>query len=124
MTPGRQDLALDQPGRGQVEEDAGAFGTDPGPVGEPAGQGRGLGPLVEVAVAVVATDLGDVVPAHLARRIALQPAGVGDAQLPGEVGHDAPRDLGGVGQEGAQEPHRAELHGEAEAGVIAAGTGR
>ncbi len=116
--PRQQDLALDQPGRGQVEEDAGAFGTDPGSVGEPAGQGRGLGPLVEVAVAVAATNLGNVVPAHHTRRIALQPAGVGDAQLPGEVGHDAPRDLGGVSEESAQESHRAELHSEPEAGVI------
>ena len=60
--PRQQDLAFDQPGRGQVEEDARPFGTDPGPVGEPAGQGRGLGALVEVAVAVTATDLGDMVP--------------------------------------------------------------
>lgn len=28
------------------------------------------------------------------------------------VGHDACRDLGGVGEESTQEPHRAELHGE------------
>ena len=70
--PRQQDLALDQPGRGQVEEHAGAFGAEPGPVGEPAGQGRGLGPLVEVAVAVVAADLGGVVPARLARGVAPQ----------------------------------------------------
>ena len=123
MTPGKQDLAFDQPGRGQVEEDAGSFGTDPGPVGEPAGQGRGLGALVEVAVAVAAADLGGVIPALLARRVALQAAGVGDAQLPGEVGHDARRDLGRVGQESAQEPHRPELHGEPEAVVIAPAPG-
>jgi hypothetical protein len=70
---------------------------------------------VEVAVAVAVTNLGNVVPAHHTRRIALQPAGVGDAQLPGEVGHDAPRDLGGVSEERAQESHRAELHGDPEA---------
>ena len=121
--PRQQDLALDQPGRGQVEEDAGAFGTDPGPVGEPAGQGRGLGALVEVTVAIVPTDLGGVVPALLARGVTLQALGLGDAQLPGDVGHDARWDLGGVGQEGAQESHRSELHGEAEAGVIAPAPG-
>ena len=32
----QQHLAFDQPDRGQVEEDAGSFGTDPGPVGDPA----------------------------------------------------------------------------------------
>ena len=65
-----------------------------------------------------------MVPTHHARRIALQLAGLGDAQLPGEVGHDAPRDLEGVGKESAQEPHCAELHGETEAGVIAPVPGR
>jgi hypothetical protein len=78
---------------------------------------------VEIAVAVAATDLGDVVPTHHAGRIAFQPAGIGDAQLPGEVSHHACRDLGGVGEESAQEPHRAELDGEPEASVIAPAPG-
>jgi hypothetical protein len=43
--------------------------------------------------------------------------------MPGEVDHDARRDLGGVGEESAQEPRRAELHGEPEAGVIAPAPG-
>ncbi len=114
----QEDLAFDQSGRGQVEQDAGAFGADPGPVGEPAGQGRGLGAQVEVAVAVVAADLGGVVPALLPRGVAPQALGLGDAQLPGDVGHDARWDLGGVGQEGAQESHRAELHGEPQTVVV------
>jgi hypothetical protein len=38
--------------------------------------------------------------------------------LPGEVGHDARWNLGQVGQEGAQESHRSELHGEPQAVVI------
>ncbi len=119
----QEDLAFDQPGRGQVEEDAGSFGTDPGPVGEPAGQGRGLGTLVEVAVAVATADLGGVIPTLLACCVASQAIGIGDAQLPGEVGHDSRGDLGQVGQEGAQEPHGPELHGEPEAVVIAPASG-
>jgi hypothetical protein len=78
---------------------------------------------VEVAVAVATTDLGDMVPAHHTGRIAFQAVGIGDAQLPGEVGHDARGDLGGVGEESTQEPHRTELHGESEAGVIAPASG-
>jgi hypothetical protein len=115
--PRQEDLALDQAGRGQVEEDAGTFGADPGPIGEPAGQDRGLGPLVEIAVTVVATDHGGVVPTLLARGVTAQAVGLGDAQLPGDVGHDARWHLGGVGQEGAQEAHRCELRGEAESRV-------
>lgn len=67
---------------------------------------------MEVTVAIVPSDLGGVVPPLLPRGVAPQALGLGDAQLPGEVGHDARRDLGGVGQKGAQEPHRAELHRE------------
>src|SRR5262249_13230396 len=70
-----------------------------------------------------AADLGGVVQAHFTRSVALQSAGVGDVQLPGEVGHDARRDVSRIGQEGAQESHRAELHGEPEARVIAPAAG-
>ena len=38
--------------------------------------------------------------------------------MPGDVGHDARWDLGGVGQERTQESHRAELHGEPETVVV------
>jgi hypothetical protein len=117
--PRQEDLAIDQPSRGQVEEDAGAFGADPGSVGEPAGQGRSLGALMEITVAIGPADLGGVVPALLARGVTPQALGLGDAQLPGDVGDDARRDLGGVGQEDAQESHRPELHGKAEARGIA-----
>ena len=119
----QQYLAFDQPGRGQVEEDAGAFGTDPGPVGDPAGQGGGLGALVEVAVAIATADLGGVIPAFLASCVASQAIGVVDAQLPGEVGHDSRGDFGQVGQEGAQKPHGPDLRGEPETVVIAPAPG-
>ena len=78
---------------------------------------------MEVVVTVTTTDLGHVVPAHHTRRIAFQSADVGNVQLPGEVGHDACRNLRGVGEESAQEPHRAQLHGEPEAVVIATASG-
>src|SRR5262249_10992054 len=52
-------------------------------------------------------------------RVSLQADGVGDAELPAEMGDNARRDLGQVGQEGPQEPHCPELHGEPEAVVIA-----
>ena len=73
---------------------------------------------MEVAISVVTADLGGVIPALLTGRVALQAGGVGDAELPAEVGDDAQWDLGGVGQEGPQEPHGPELHGESEPVVI------
>ena len=66
----------------------------------------------------MAADLGGMIPALLAGRVALQAGGVGDAELPAEVGDDARWCLGGVGQEGPQEPHGPELHGEPEPVVI------
>ena len=74
---------------------------------------------MEITVAIVPADLGGVVPSLLARGVTPQALGLGDGQLPGDVVHDAWWDLGGVGQEGAQESHRSELHGESEASVIA-----
>ena len=119
----QQYLAFDQAGRGQIEEDAGSFGTDPGPVGDPAGQGGGLRALVEVAVAIATADLGGVIPAFLASCVASQAIGVVDVQLPGEVGHDSRGDFGQVGQEGAQKPHGPDLRGEPETVVITSASG-
>ena len=119
----QQYLAFDQAGRGQVEEDAGSFGTDPGPVGEPAGQGGGLRALVEVEVAIATADLGGVIPAFLASCVASQAIGIVDVQLPGQVGHDSRGDFGQVGQEGAQEPHGPDLRREPETVVITTASG-
>ena len=78
---------------------------------------------MEVTVTVVAADLGGVVPAILARRVALPSTGVGDVQLPGEVNHDTRWDFGQVGQEGAQESYGPQLHREPEARGIAPAAG-
>ena len=64
-----------------------------------------------------------MIPPFLARRVALQAASVGDAELAVEMCDDARRDLGQVGQEGAQEPHGTELYGEPETVVIAPALG-
>jgi hypothetical protein len=73
---------------------------------------------VKIAVTVVAADLGGMIPPLLSRRVAPQADGVGDAELPAEMGDNARRDLGQVGQEGPQEPHGPELHGKPQAVVI------
>jgi hypothetical protein len=53
-------------------------------------------------------------------RVVRQAARIGDAQLLGDPEGDALRHLGRPGEEGAQEPHGAQLHREAQAVVIAA----
>src|SRR5262249_47570924 len=64
-----------------------------------------------------------MVPAVLARRIALPSTGISDVQLPGEVNDDTRWDFGQVGQEGAQESYSPQLHGEPEARGIAPAAG-
>ena len=56
----------------------------------------------------------------LACGVLLEHAGVGDAELLGQMRRDRPRDVGGVGQKRAQKTDGAELDGEPEAVALSA----
>ena len=66
----QQDLALDQPGRRQVEQQAGPLGADPGAGIEPADQSGMTGLVGEIAVTIGRLDLVDVIPVGLADAVA------------------------------------------------------
>ena len=66
----QQDLALDQPGGGQVEQQAGPLGADPGAGVEPTDQSGMPGLVGEIAVTIGRLDLVDVVPVGLADAVA------------------------------------------------------
>ncbi|HEX9373715.1 MAG TPA: hypothetical protein VF897_22065, partial [Roseiflexaceae bacterium] len=117
---GQQHLGLDQPSSRQIEQDAGTLGGRPRPRIQPGRQLRVRGGLGEVAVAVLALDLPGVLAVRrLARGVVDQAARI-DAQLLGDPCSDDLGHLGRPGQERAQEPHGAQLHGEAKTVVLAA----
>jgi len=115
----QQDLAFDQPGRGQVEQQAGPIGADPGAGVEPADQSRMTGRVREIAVTIGRLDLVGMIPAGLAGSVACQARQVGDRHLPGDVGDDGIRDLDGIVEERPQESDRPQLQGEAQLVVVA-----
>ncbi len=83
-----------------------------------------LGLVGEVAVAVAAANLAGVLPpGGCPLAVAGQDGRVGDPELGGQVRHRAGRHGGRIGQEGAEETHRAELRGQTEAVVVAAAIG-
>jgi len=121
----QEHLALDQPGRGQVEEDAGALGTGPGPRVEPADQPEVLGLVGEVAIAIVLADRARVLPpGRRPRTVARQAGRVGDGELRGHMGDHTGRHVRRVGQERPEEAHRRELEGAPQPVVLAAPCGQ
>jgi hypothetical protein len=115
----QQDLALDQPGRGQVEEQAGPLGADPGTGIKPTDQSGMTGLVGEIAVTIGRFDLVDVIPVGLADAVASQRRQVGDRQLPGDMDDDDVRDLGGIVEERPEKPDRSQLQGKAQPVVFA-----
>jgi hypothetical protein len=90
----------------------------PGLAVEGAQKGEVAGLAGEVRIAVAASDLRGVLPAHGELAVPDESAGVGDVELAGQGGDDGRRDGAGVGQERSDGPHGDELGGEAEAGDI------
>jgi hypothetical protein len=117
---GEQDLALEEPGRGEVEEHRRALARDPRPGVEPPQQPERRGRLAEVAVAEVLADPGAVIPPRLGRAVARQAFRI-DAEERGHVPHHAGGHVGRVWEERPQEPHGPELHREAEAVPVTSG---
>jgi len=75
----------------------------------------------EVAVAVGLLDLAGVQPVGaVPGGVGLEHPRVGDPELTGQVRRDRPGHVSRVGQERPEEANGAELHGEAEAVVLAA----
>lgn len=105
--PRQQDLGLDQPGGGVVEQHDRTLVAQPAAHVQPAGKREPM-PSVEVAVAVGTADLVLVVPARLAGPVAFQVVRV-QAELLGDVVDHHRRGLLGVGQERAQEPGGTQL---------------
>ena len=106
---------FDQPGGGQVEEQAGPLGAEPGAGVEPADQAEVLRLVGEVAVAVPPPDLARVLAVRgRAVQVSREAGRVRDPQLATQMGHHAGRDIGRVGEEGAQEPDRDQLQREAQ----------
>src|SRR5262249_37412193 len=98
---------------------AGPLGADPGASVEPTDQAGMTGLVGEIAVAIGRFDLVDMVPMGLSDAVASQARQVSNRQLPGDMGDDDARDIDGIIEERSQEPDRAELHGEAQAVVVA-----
>ena len=107
-----EDLVLEQPGDGEVEEHAPALAHCPRPCLQPLTELAVGGFLSKVPIPVRPADLRGVVPARLPVAIALEDRDVDDPELVGDVVDDDPGDVGGIGQERPQESQRAELHGE------------
>ena len=111
--PRQEHLVRQEPPRGAVEERARAVRRGPRP-------GRQEGPQLglrggEVAVAVDTADLPGVrVGRHRPLGVGPEAGRLGQAHLAGDVGDDLLGDRQRVGEEGAQEPYRPELHREPE----------
>src|SRR5437588_3816440 len=106
----QEHLALDQPGGGQVEQNARPLVAQPGACVQPAHQTEMLRLLAEVAVAKAAADVGGVlVVCGWAVEVALQAGGIRDVQLAGQVGDRWRWNVSRINQESSQEPDRREL---------------
>ena len=120
----QQHLTLGQPGGGQVEEQAGPLGTEPGTGVKPADQAEVLRLIGEVAVSVPPPDLARVLAVRGRTIQVPREAGrVRDPQLPAQVGDHAGWDIDRVGEEGAQESDRGQLQGEAQPVLVPAPLG-
>ena len=103
------------------EWDTGALSGRPRARLKPPAQVRPGGQFGEVAVAVLALDFpGVLAMGGLALRVIGQTVRTGDAELLDSALSDDVGHVGGLGEEGAQEPCSAQLHREVQAVVIAA----
>ena len=119
-----QDLALDQTGRGQVEQQARLLDAQPGTHVEPADQAEVPRLVAEILVPIVPLDFQDVfVTRGPALHVARQTCRVGNTKLSPQVRHHPGRHVDRVVQEGPQEAHGTDLKGEAES-VVVSTTGR
>ena len=74
--------------------------------------------LGELVIAVDVPNFRRVAPACLSFAIAAKARWIGDADLSRQGGDNLRRHLGRIGEKGAEEPYRAELHSETKAHVI------
>jgi hypothetical protein len=105
-----EDVSFNQPGGGQVEEDAGAFITQPRTRVEPADEPEVLRRISKVAIAIELLDFtGMGIGRGFALPIAGQHADVSDRQLLGQMPYDDRGNIGRVGEKGAEKPNCAKL---------------
>src|SRR5207249_4182017 len=105
----------------QVKQHTGALGTEPGPAVQPADQSEVLRLLGEVSIPVaLADELGVRRLGGWSASVASQAAWVFDAELRRQEARHHGGHRGRIWQEGAEEPHRAELNSQAKADVFIA----
>ena len=86
---------------------------------QPAHQTEMLGLLAEVAVAILAADVGGVLAVRgWPIQVALQAGGISDSQLLCQVRDRWRWNVSRIDQEGSQEPDRSELNGKPESRVV------
>jgi hypothetical protein len=120
----QQDLALNQPSGGQIEQNAGPLSAQPGTGVQPTHQFEVLGLLAEVAVAIAFANDGGVIPTGLTVAVEGQARVTGNAELCGDARNNGGGHIGRIGQEGAEEPGGDNLQSQAKAVVIAASVGQ
>lgn len=118
---GEQDLVIHEPGGGMVEENARSLGAHRRASVEPPHEAKDLTGFAELAVAIAFPDLVDMAPSGLIL-VVPNAARIRDTELAGEVCKGATGNLGGLGEEGAEEAHGPQLGGEPELVVVAMAT--
>ena len=115
----QQHLGGDEPGDRAVEQRRGAVGAGPAERVEEAVQAEPHAGVGELPVALA--DAVAVPPAARARRVGGDRLGMAwDRELVGDVAHRRRGGVGRVVEEGAEQPHRAELDSHAQTVVVAA----
>ncbi len=112
-----------QPAHRPLEEQAGALASEPGAGEAPAGEAPAALGMGVVDVAVALANVEGVEPAHARALVAREVVGRGDGELLGKRADQSGWDVGGGVAKGAEAANGGELHGVAEAGMIAAKRG-
>ena len=118
--PREQYLLRHQPNGRAVEQHARPVRAGPAQRVKPARQAEVDEGVSELAVAKAGPDFSGMLPTGPALAIQSETAEIGNPELARQVAGNARRHIDRVIQEGAQEPHRAELHGKAQPHVIPA----
>ena len=103
------DFPLDQPGGGQVEQQARTLITHPRPQLEPSDKTKILGLCMEILIAIAALNLAGMVAMGRSALQIVRQAGWIDPELTADVGDDTCRDFRRVAQKRAQKAHGAQL---------------